>query len=556
MAKIGHMSRQKRNLLIVCAVACVYFALFIPVNLRCSGDENMLLCTGPDEISDTTGDEYAQFPHLMSMMMRDTTLLGTVQRVLDQQHYYYGYPFYFVSAVAVLPVRVLSEFREGDYTRMYVLLLRQLSPLFTATAIVLLVAMWTRFENLVASLSMFAFLSAIPAVFRNNTWWHPDAMVMFLVVLTLFSLDRDGLRFGKWFLVSAIACGLATATKTIGVFFVAAIPLYLIIGIYRRQLTPPNAFKAGILFVLTMAISILVSYPIMVLRSSQILETLQSQSAMNNFGWDMQRETGPLSQYREVLREGFGLWPIYILPFVVASVYGKTGDEKLRSVLTLAWVLPFAAYLLLVVARKQEHYFIPIMLPFLAVMWCPSLWQIRNRMSAVVVALLAIGLSTQMSIYLLRDVTIYGSLAALERTSPSIVFYHAFVQDGGLPVSPEIPVAIFRDAHVYLPPNPKYHARMKWGSADYSDVSFNPDLIILQQDLIQKHSDPLGISVSFDKEQARRSLTFYTDAKNNQLKGYKRIFESEFAVAFRKSIQGNPPNQALEPASFRLEGQR
>ena len=512
------MSRQKRNVLVVCAVACVYVALFIPVNLRCSGDENMLLCTGPDEISDTTGDEYAQFPHLMSMMMRDTTVLGTVRRVLDHGHYYYGYPFYFVSAVAVLPVRVLSEFREGDYTRMYVLLLRQLSPLFTATAIVLLVAMWTRFENLVGSLSMFAFLSVMPTVFRNNTWWHPDAMVTFLVVLTLFSLDRDGLRFGKWFLVSAIACGLATATKTIGVFFVAAILLYLVIGIYRGQLTPPEALKTGILFVLTMALSILLSYPIILLKYSEILEILRMQSVINTFGWGIQMEKGPLSNYRDILRVGFGLWPIYILPFVAASVYAKTFDERLRSVLTLGWVLPFAAYLLFAVSKKQEHYFIPILLPLLAVMWCPSLWKIRNRMSVVLVALLTICLSVQMSIYLLRDVTIYRSLVTLERDSPSIAFYRTLVQDGQLPLSPETPVAIFRDAHVYLPPNPKYQAHMKWGSADYSDVRFNPELIILQQDFIQKHSDPLRISVSFDQEQARRSLTFYTDAKNNQLK--------------------------------------
>ena len=549
------MSVQKRNILIVCVVACVYVALFIPVNLRCAGDVNMLLCTGSDAISDTTADEYAQFPRLMSMMMRDTTVLGTARRVLDHQYYYYGYPFFFVSAVAVLPIRVLSEFHEGDYTRMYVLLLRQLSPIFTATAIVLLVAMWTRFENLISSLSMFAFLSAIPAVFRNNTWWHPDAMVTFLVVLTLFSLDRDGLRFGKWFLVSACACGLATATKTIGIFFVGAIPLYLALGIYRGQLTSPKSLKSGILFVLTMAFTILISYPLILLKPQEIFETIHLQSAMNNFGWDMQREKGPLSHYQDALSVGFGLWPIYVLP-VVVSVYVKTFDERLRSMLTLAWVLPFAAYILFVVARKQEHYFIPIMLPFLAVIGCPSLWQIRNRMSVVVVALLAIGLSAQMSMYVLRDATLYGSLVALERNSPSIAFYRTLVQDGQLPVSPETAISIFRDAHVYLPPTPKYDTHMKWGSADYSNVSFNPDLIILQQDLIQKNSDPSGISISFDQEQARRSLIFYTDAKNNQLKGYKRVLESEFAVAFRKSIQGTSPTQPSEPTSLRSDAHR
>lgn len=109
---------------------------------------------------------------------------------------------------------------------------------------------------------------------------------------------------------------------------------------------------------------------------------------------------------------------------------------------------------------------------------------------------------------------------------------------------------------MYICLQPQNMIHMKWGSADYSNVSFNPDLIILQQDLIQKNSDPSGASISFDQEQARRSLIFYTDAKNNQLKGYERVLESEFAVAFRKSIQDTSPNQPSEPTSLRSDAHR
>ena len=44
------------------------------------------------------------------------------------------------------------------------LVLRELSPLFTSLAIAILVALWTRLRSLPHKIALFAFLAALPAV--------------------------------------------------------------------------------------------------------------------------------------------------------------------------------------------------------------------------------------------------------------------------------------------------------------------------------------------------------------------------------------------------------
>ena len=77
---------------------------------------------------------------------------------------------------------------------------------------------------------LFVLLVSVPAVVQNNQWWHPDGITFLLVVLTLFFLKRDNLRFGWNFLLAAAMCGIATATKLVGVYFFLAVALTLILG--------------------------------------------------------------------------------------------------------------------------------------------------------------------------------------------------------------------------------------------------------------------------------------------------------------------------------------
>ena len=74
-------------------------------------------------------------------------------------------------------------------------------------AIAILVALWTRLRSLPHMIAVFAFLAALPAVVGNNLWWHPDALLLLLVVATIAALSLDRARLGRWFYAAALAGG-------------------------------------------------------------------------------------------------------------------------------------------------------------------------------------------------------------------------------------------------------------------------------------------------------------------------------------------------------------
>jgi len=525
------MSIQRRNLLITLAIAVVYVAAFIPVNQRCSQNHNMLLCAG--------SDEYYQYPFLMAMGTRQKTLFGTVKNVIDHKHYYYGYPFYFVSAAAIAPLRVLAQFRDGNYTQAHILALRQLSPLFIAAAIFLIVAMWTGFHSLPHAASMFVFLAALPSVIENNTWWHPDGMVTFFIVATIFCLSRDNLQFGKWFYWSAVACGVAISTKVIGIFFVVCIPAYLACGVLQKKLPPIRAVRNGAIFVALMLASVVVTYPVLLIphKNAAIRAVMEHQTTMNNFGWGVRMEKGPLAHYTETLRLYFGLWPIYGLALVCGVIGLRDADKKRRvlTLISLAWSLPFLCYLLFVVARKSHYYFIPVLLPLFPLLWLAFVGEAATKPRLLLRYAVGIVLIGQFALFLPTNFQYYSKMATEERDAPALVFYQELLDRKILNESAAKPVSIFRDPYVYLPPVAAFDQRMKWGAADYSDIrTFRPDFIMLLQTYIDEHSAPGQVEKSFDKKQAQASLRFYRDAKENKIEGYRMIYQNQFATAYER----------------------
>jgi hypothetical protein len=240
---------QKRNLLVLLAIAAVYFIVFAFPNLKGSADANMLAVFEPDE--------FAQYPHVIRMLTPGKTLAETAFNFIVYRHFYYGYPFYLTSAMMLLPLKLVSGLQS---TPAVMLTLRQMiSVLPMLLSILILVYLQTRFRSLWNSILLFVLLLSIPAVVRNDLWWHPDSLAILFVALTFFFLDRDELRFGKNFYLAAVACGLAVGTKLIGLFFFLAIPVYLSWGLYHKRILLKKAALLALLFVGLMCLTVVVT---------------------------------------------------------------------------------------------------------------------------------------------------------------------------------------------------------------------------------------------------------------------------------------------------------
>ena len=376
---------DKRNfrlsLWILIGMGVVYFLLMIPPNLRGAMDTSHFI----------SGDETITYPYVVNMLQPSTDIHNLAWRMIIYGDYHYGYPFYLVSFLSLLPLRLASGDAFFNNTQLNLLILRQaISVLPMIVAIGVLVYLQTRFRKprVVAVLGLFLF--SIPGVVRQDIqWWHPDAMTVLAVVLTIFFLDRDRLRFGRNFWLAAVFCGLATAIKLQGIFFVLTIPSYLLVGLVKMKFGLRRAVLLGLSFVVLMSAVVAVSNPFL-LYQSQREKLVRVQTEKQNeiaLGYP----TGDPATYQKgpqfwewTLNRMYGSTPLLLL-LAAGLVAGCIwGSRRGLHLLVLSWSIPLTLYLFYFVAPKPDHYWLPVMLPLFSTIASPleqlfSAWQSSPR---------------------------------------------------------------------------------------------------------------------------------------------------------------------------------
>ncbi|HEX9013811.1 MAG TPA: phospholipid carrier-dependent glycosyltransferase, partial [Anaerolineaceae bacterium] len=329
---------QKRVLWALVTIGLVYFAVFIFPNILGAKDANML------GVFET--DEYAQYPNVIRMLTPGATFYQSIRNFTVYLHYFYGYPFYFFSALALLPLKLALGAGWASSTPLIVLFLRQLIKVLPMIVSVgLLVWIQTRFRPAWLAIGLFLFLLFVPALVVNNFWWHPDSLLVLFVVLTFFFLDRDDQRFGWNFFLAAVTCGLATGTKHLGLFFFVAIPLYLAWGWMNKKIRLGRAAGFGGLFVLVMVAAILFSNPLLFLPQERaaIIATQQMQWVQTTQGyWTV--NLSPFfnwGQYPDDFRQHYGELFFILLSLVTQGLGLLRKERRLLHLIILAWIVPF-----------------------------------------------------------------------------------------------------------------------------------------------------------------------------------------------------------------------
>ena len=345
---------QRHVFWILSGIGLVYFLAFIPANLHwVHVDENIIL------------------PDVVKMLLPGGTFKETLQRWIINENWWYGQPYLPISALALVIPRLIYGVDFVNQKAINLLFLRQLvSVLPMIMAISLLVYVVTRFKSMLYSIGMFVFLLLVPGVVKYcYHFWHPDSLILLLVVLTIFFLQRDRLKFGKNFYLAAVTCGLAAAIKLWGFFFFLAVAGYLVAGMSQKVLTFKRAATIGLLFILVMALTIVLSSPsLFVPWSFQFMvHGLQTQNASNTQGYN---EADPEGVYHTGLANWLRYFQMFYMQkyfffFAFASLMigSLAGSQAYLNRLLLAWCLVTAIYLVSFLAVKSFQYMLPLMVP-------------------------------------------------------------------------------------------------------------------------------------------------------------------------------------------------
>ena len=354
--------KQKITLAVLAALGVVYFILFLSPNNSTMGSDNPLVYLHKDE--------YVTYPIVERMLLLEGDIHMLWGRWIIYGDYHYGYPFYFLSALVLLPLRLLRGSAFFTDIPLNILILRQvISGLPMILAAGFLAWVQTHFKSVLKASLVFVLILTIPAVVRANLhWWHPDALMLLAIALTFYFLDQDDFRLGRHFYLAAAACGMVSAIKLIGVFFFLAIAVYLLVAWRRRRYPTRKVLAAAGIFILVMLLAVLFSNPFLFYKvpRDEMLAIQRFKTEELRAGYSHEESLyyslGP-KYWRWTLSVSYGKrWFIYLLMASLGAACAF-GDRRELNWLILAWCIPIGIYLLWFVSPKPDHYLLPLMLP-------------------------------------------------------------------------------------------------------------------------------------------------------------------------------------------------
>jgi hypothetical protein len=523
---------QKNTFRILLIIGAVYFAAFIAPNLTGARE--------PEMLSIFEIDEFAQYEHAIRMLTPGDTLYQTARNFLIYLHYFYGYPFYFFSALAMLPLKLIlgAEWTAVANTPLIVMTLRQMINVLPLIAsAMLLVHMQTKFKSLWKSVALFVLLLILPGTVVNDLWWHPDGLATLVVVLTLFFLDRDELRFGRNFWLAAVSCGVGAGVKYMGAFFVLAIPVYIVYGIVSKKLTWPKAIGKGALFVVIMLAALVISNPLLLLPQERA-EIIAYQTLQ----WEQSSQGIILSNTESFFAEGYPTdirihygQPFFLLMAFAALGFGIARKETcLKSSIILAWCIPLSISIFNL-ATRRTHYWLPIMMPLFSTL--VNLFpeeklrfngKVRDRGKMALALLIVL----QAALFIRTDVSVYSEQLRREQEAPSILFYEKLEEEIFAPIVLSRQLVVYRDWHVYAPATPARQVEMNWDLATYSYIEdLNPDVILLDRENVLLFSQDDVVGQAVDQGDMAQMHAFYGDAARDELEGYQLVLQDNFGYA-------------------------
>lgn len=515
-------------LLLICSL--LYFALLIFPNL--TGAQT------PEMLAIFEVDEYAQYEHAVRMATGSDNWRDTLRHFVVYQHYFYGYPFYFFSALVLLPVRVLLGAGWAEHTSSLILVLRQLiSVLPNLLSLWLLTYAATEFKSNFKTLTLFMLMLLLPGLMDNSLWWHADGLALLFMALVFFFLRLDGLRFGRYFWLSAVAAGIGLGIKYVGGFFVLVTPLYLVLGVQRKTLTSARfvAYAAGFL-ALMLAIFVITNPLLLFPQRADLIATQRLQFEQTSQGILMGRSSflhnGRLPSW---LTENFGS-PAFLALLAVALLAGwrQGGEPRLHAALLTAWLLP-NFIVMLNASSWRIHYWLPIMLPAMTalVFVLPHSWQGLRAKQPPARAVLQWGILAllvwQAGTFAVSSGEQYVRTLRREQTSASLRFYRT-VQPL---LAAEAPLHIYRDWKVYFPAEDDMSVFMDWdlGSHDMLN-SEQPDVLLLERENVEAYGDEHYLASAPDPGRLEPMHRFYRAALLDEFGRYRLIYQDDFGLVF------------------------
>ncbi len=519
------MMKYQRSILIKCIVFSIAIAGFLILgfaNSRSSDNVAMVQIFEPDEA--------AQIPYLMDMLKQSSSMEQSIRNIIFYKYYTYGFPYFALSAITVLPLKWLGQL--GNTPFVFLVLRQIISVLPILAGLLLIVYMHDQFQTYRSPL-LLVILLIIPAVLHNALWWHPDGLVLFLSVLVLFFLWKDNGQIKRYFYFAAIACGLLTATKIIGVFYFFTIAFVLIKSLVKKTNNWKRLILSAFLFILIMAAIFVFSNPFLLSHWARLdyARMISQQLEVISQGFNVVYQKGLIASL-PLMTEYYGSF-LFLLFVLFSCFWGiLRGKQKYLFAMTFCWFVPLTVYLL-TCSHFKYHYWLPVAIPFISSIsiWLPEKMIIdKKHLKKTLIPFIPISaLLLQCSFFIIQDVHAYSLKMNQAENDPHILFYDE-MQNELAPLQEKV-ISVYYDYHMYLPQHTGWVQTTSYGLLDYDFINENGfDVLVLERQRIDDYLNPSVTGI--DPTAFALCQDFYRNAQTGTIDGFRLLFENETGLLF------------------------
>lgn len=164
-------------------------------------------------------DEYAFHGSLLNMY--DGLITLDIKKLFSFGFYSYGFGFFFLNLLATAP------FFATDNVELSIYIPRIITSLFAVGSLWYIYKIARLYVDKYTSILISLVVITMPGFWKNAFWFHPDWMMTFFIVLSIYFLAKDSWNFKKYFWWASVALGLSLATKIQAITFLPFVFIYL-----------------------------------------------------------------------------------------------------------------------------------------------------------------------------------------------------------------------------------------------------------------------------------------------------------------------------------------
>lgn len=309
-------------------------------------------------------DEYAFHGSLLNMYDGITSF--DIKKIFFFDFYSYGFGFFFLNSLAVAP------FIGSGNIEMSIYIPRMITSFFAVASVWYLYKTAKLYCDKYFSLLLSIIVLTMPGFWKNAMWFHPDWMMTFFIVLSIYFFAKDDWNFKKYFWRAGIALGLAMGTKIQGITFLPFVFIYVFYDNlkFRNFHSLKERIKLLFKFLALVILAFLFSNPYVIHPSglklfiSSFVANMKSNAT--NHGLNVKvtlfEKLYNAIDFYYINTFIFILLLIFSL-YLIILIFRKEDKKSIVSVVSCYFVINIL-YLFLMVNKDWQHYYLTVFVVF------------------------------------------------------------------------------------------------------------------------------------------------------------------------------------------------